>query len=224
MSDTPTHLTIVVDSRYGSTLAIAEAITAGGRSAGAEVRLCRAGEAEPEPGLDVSRPAFRVARDRLAALPIATADDLRWADGLALGAPTRYGVMTTAMRGFIDSLAPLWWQGELIGKPGAVFTSTGGMHSGHETTLLALLMTLFQHGMIAVGVPHSVPELVATRFGGSPLGAGAVTTLDGSRPIDSCEQGIAHALGARLARVAEQIEPEPAPVATESSTTQPTSA
>ena len=120
--------------------------------------------------------------------------------------------MSTPLRAFIDEVAPLWRQGALIGKVGAAFTSTGGMHSGNEMTLISLLLPFLQHGMILAGVPHSVPELVHTRSGGAPYGASAVTGFNGTLGVDEGEQAIARALGARVARLAGQITPEPASV------------
>ena len=45
---TASRVTVVVDSRYGSTLALARAVTSGAASEGAEVRLCRVAIDEPE--------------------------------------------------------------------------------------------------------------------------------------------------------------------------------
>jgi NAD(P)H dehydrogenase (quinone) len=66
--------------------------------------------------------------------------------------------------------------------------------------------------MILAGVPHSVPELVHTRSGGSPYGASAVTGFNGTLGVDDGEKAIARALGARVARLAAQVTPEPASV------------
>ncbi|MFN2362179.1 MAG: NAD(P)H:quinone oxidoreductase [Marinobacter sp.] len=205
-------VTIVVDSRYGSTLALAKAIAEGARSEGAGVRLCRVAIDEPEFSVDTKRADFIAAQAEYRDLPRASAADLEWAGGIVWGSPTRYGLMSTPLRAFIDEVAPLWRQGALIGKVGAAFTSTGGMHSGNEMTLLSLLLPFMQHGMLLAGVPHSVPELVHTTRGGSPYGASVVTGFDGTRGVDDNERAIAYALGARVARLAGWIEPEPASV------------
>jgi len=212
MNMTQSRVVVVVDSRYGTTLALAQAITAGARAEGAEVRLCRVEIEAPEFSVDIEREDFRQAQTFYRSLPKAKAEDLEWARGIVWGSPTRYGLMTTPLRAFIDEIAPLWRQGKLIGKVGAAFTSTGGMHSGNEMTLLTLLMPFLQHGMVLAGVPHSVPELVKTTKGGSPFGATVVTGFDGTLGVDANELAIARALGARVARLAAQIEPEPASV------------
>ena len=206
------RITVVVDSRYGTTLTLAKAIAEGAVSEGAEVRLRRVALSEPEFSVDTERADFIAAQTEYRALTQASMADLEWATGIIWGSPTRYGLMSTPLRAFIDEVAPLWRQGALIGKVGAAFTSTGGMHSGNEMTLLNLLLPFLQHGMILAGVPHSVPELVHTRSGGSPYGASAVTGFNGTLGVDEGEQAIAQALGARVARLAGQVIPEPASV------------
>lgn len=205
-------VTVIVDSRYGSTLALARAIAEGAGNEGAEVRLRRVEIQPSEYSVDEARADFQQAQVFYRELPKATAADLQWATGIIWGSPTRYGLMSTPLRAFIDEVAPLWRQGALIGKVGAAFTSTGGMHSGNEMTLLSLLLPFMQHGMVLAGVPHSVPELVHTRKGGSPYGASAVTGFDGTLGVDDNERAIARALGARVARLAGQVIPEPASV------------
>ena len=208
----PSRISIVVDSRYGSTLSLAKAIAEGAASEQAEVRLLRVAINEPEFSVDMERADFIAAQSEYRSLKQASAADLEWANGIIWGSPTRYGLMSTPLRAFIDEIAPLWRQGALIGKVGAAFTSTGGMHSGNEMTLLNLLLPFLQHGMLLAGLPHSVPELVHTRSGGSPYGASAVTGFDGSLGVDAGELAIARALGARVARIAGQIVPEPSSV------------
>lgn len=212
MQNNGAKVAVIVDSRYGSTLALARAIKEGVAGTTAEVRLRRVPLAPPEYSIDEDRKSYRETRKDLAGLNEATVDDMRWATGIIFGSPTRYGLMSTPMRAFIDSIACLWREGALIGKVGAAFTSSGGMHSGNEMTLLTTLLPLLQHGMVIVGVPHSVPALVRTRSGGSPYGATAVTGFDGDRPMDQDTLDIAYALGARVGRLAAQVIPEPAPV------------
>lgn len=203
------RVSVIVDSRYGSTLALAKAIVAGVQSEQAEVRLCRVDIDEPEFSVDTQRSDFKAAQLEYQALARASAADLIWADGILWGSPTRYGLMSTPMRRFMDEIAPLWRDGALIGKVGAVFTSSGGMHSGHEMTLFTLMLPFLQHGMVICGVPHSEVALIRTRKGGSPYGASVVSGFDGSRGADENELAIARSLGARVARLAAQIKAEP---------------
>lgn len=70
----------------------------------------------------------------------ATHDDLRWADGIAWGTPTRYGNMSAQMKAFIDTTGALWVKGELEDKATGMFVSTATIHGGHETTIVTGLV------------------------------------------------------------------------------------
>src|SRR5512134_1437914 len=98
--------------------------------------------------------------------PYAELADLEQCIGLALGSPTRFGNMASAMKHFWDGTGPLWMNGTLAGKPAAVFTSTSSMHGGQETTLLSMMLPLLHHGMYVVGLPFTAPALNRTRTGG----------------------------------------------------------
>ena len=87
--------------------------------------------------------------------PYATHDDLRECDGLVLGSPTRFGNMAAPLKYFLDGTSALWLNGGLDRKPAGVFTSTGSMHGGQESTLLTMMLPLLHHGMYLVGLPFT---------------------------------------------------------------------
>ena len=64
-----------------------------------------------------------------------------------------------------------WLSGTLAGKPACVFTSTGSLHGGQESTLLSMMIPLLHHGMMLLGLPYTHPELMTTASGGTPYGA-----------------------------------------------------
>ena len=90
----------------------------------------------------------------------------------------------------------------MAGKPACVFTSTGSLHGGQETTLLSMMLPLLHHGMLIVGVPYTEPDLMTTAAGGTPYGASHVSGADGQRPMADAEERLAIALGKRLAETA----------------------
>lgn len=137
--------------------------------------------------------------------PYAELSDLEECCGLALGSPTRFGNMAAPLKYFLDSTAPLWLRGALVGKPAAVFTSTGSLHGGQETTLTSMMLPLLHHGMLIVGIPYSQPELMSTSSGGTPYGASHFARTDGSAPITAEERKLAMALGKRLAECALKL-------------------
>lgn len=137
--------------------------------------------------------------------PYASLEDLRECAGLALGSPTRFGNMAAPMKYFLDGTAGLWLAGALAGKPAAVFTSTGSLHGGQETTLLSMMLPLMHHGMLLLGLPYSEPALAETRTGGTPYGASHLAGADGSLPISEEERQLCRALGRRLAETALKL-------------------
>jgi NAD(P)H dehydrogenase (quinone) len=111
------------------------------------------------------------------------------------------------MKHFLDGTGALWARGSLAGKPAAVFTSTGSLHGGQESTLLSMMLPLLHHGMLLVGLPYSNPELSATRTGGTPYGASHVAGSLGDQPVSADEKALCIALGQRLAEVALRLAP-----------------
>ena len=137
--------------------------------------------------------------------PYVELSDLEECIGLALGSPTRFGNMAAPMKYFLDGTASLWLKGTLIGKPACVFTSTGSMHGGNETTLITMMLPLMHHGMVMVGLPYSEPELSATQSGGTPYGASHVGGAMDDKPITEDEKKLCLALGKRLAETALKL-------------------
>ncbi|MDB4898897.1 MAG: wrbA [Gemmatimonadetes bacterium] len=186
-----TRVLVVFYSLHGHVEALARAVGAGAESVrNTAVRIRRF----PDPD----------ARPVRSALDEATLDDLRWADGIAWGTPTRYGAMATPMKRFLDGMIDVWKSGELEDKPAGVFTSTASIHGGQESTILTTLVPLLHFGMIFVGTPYvQNPQIMtADAIGGSPYGPSTVAGPDGSRPVADVELVTARNLGVRLARVA----------------------
>ena len=137
--------------------------------------------------------------------PYVELSDLQECIGLALGSPTRFGNMAAAMKYFLDSTVSTWLKGDLIGKPAAVFTSSGSMHGGNEATLLSMMLPLLHHGMVMVGIPYSEAELSATKTGGTPYGASHVAGANDDLAISSDERKLCLALGKRLGQIALKL-------------------
>jgi NAD(P)H dehydrogenase (quinone) len=137
--------------------------------------------------------------------PYAELQDLEECIGVALGSPTRFGNMAAPMKYFLDGTTALWLKGALIGKPAAVFTSSGSMHGGNETTLLTMMLPLMHHGMLMVGLPYSETALSTTNTGGTPYGASHIGGAMDDKPISDDERKLCLALGKRLAETALKL-------------------
>jgi NAD(P)H dehydrogenase (quinone) len=137
--------------------------------------------------------------------PYVELQDLEDCAGLALGSPTRFGNMAAPMKYFLDSTTSMWLKGALIGKPAAVFTSSGSMHGGNETTLLTMMLPLMHHGMLMLGLPYSEPALGTTTTGGTPYGASHIGGAMDNKPLSDDEKKLCLALGKRLAETAIKL-------------------
>ena len=131
----------------------------------------------------------------------ANLDDLSNCSALALGSPTRFGNMAAPLKYFIDTATPLWLKGSLENKPACVFTSSGSLHGGNESTLLSMHIPLFHMGMIVLGLPYSIPELSKTNSGGTPYGASHVSNQEKVLSISEEEEKLCIAQGIRLAEI-----------------------
>lgn len=137
--------------------------------------------------------------------PYAELADLAECAGLVLGSPVRFGNMAAPLKYFIDQTSALWLSGALSGKPAGVFTSGGSLHGGQESTLLSMMLPLFHHGMVVVGLPYGEAALFDTQGGGTPYGASHVAGALSDRPIDNEEKALAVALGRRVAETAVRL-------------------
>lgn len=200
MNPTAPIILVLYYSRHGKTRRLAELIAQGVESVpGMEARL------RTVPA--VSTVAESVEPDIPASgAPYVEPEDLAECAGLALGSPTRFGNMAAAMKYFLDGTSAQWLSGTLAGKPAAVFTSTGSLHGGQESTLLSMMIPLLHHGMMVMGLPYTLPELMTTASGGSPYGATHWAGMDGKRPVTDDEKRLAVALGRRLALASRALQ------------------
>lgn len=156
----------------------------------------------------------RVAPSTTVAEPAVPADgapycefaELERCDALALGSPTRFGNMAAPLKHFLDGTALLWQRGALAGKPASVFTSSGSLHGGQETTLVTMMLPLLHHGMLILGTPYLQPELDSTTSGGTPYGPSHHAGTANENPVSAAERTLCIEQGRRLAAVAVQLK------------------
>lgn len=188
-------------SSYGHVETMAGAIAEGVRAAGLEADIKRV----PELLTEEAAKAYHFKTDQQA--PVAHPNDLPNYDAIIIGAPTRFGRLAAQMANFWDQTGGLWLQGALIGKVGAVFTSTGSQHGGQETTLYSLMSNLLHHGMIISGLPYSFQGQLEINeiTGGSPYGATTIAAGDGSRQPSANELDGAQYLGRHVANIVKKL-------------------
>lgn len=196
-----TKVLVLYYSSYGHLETMAEAVAEGARSAGAEAVVKRVPELVPDEVAKASH--FKL--DQKA--PVATVAELEEYDAIIVGAPTRFGRVSSQMANFWDQTGGLWFQGKLIGKVGAAFTSTASQHGGQETTLFSILTSLLHHGMVLTGLPYSFAGQMRNDevTGGAPYGATTIANGDGSRKPSETELDGARFLGKTAAEVATKL-------------------
>lgn len=187
-------------STTGTTRRLAEAVAEGAEKVGAEVRLRRAKETAP-PEVIATNPEWGTNLEASAHLEPPTHDDLRWADAILIGSPTRYGNLASPITQFLETTGPLWFVDELADKVAGGFVSVGTPHGGHESTLLALSHVFHHWGAIYVSPGYVGAALKAT---GNPYGASALASIGMPGPSET-ELTAARAYGARVAEVARRM-------------------
>ncbi len=194
-------------SLYGHMLEMAHAVADGAREVpGTDLRLRRVQEFEAVEKTIEGNDFMRQVRDRQRDIPVCTLDDLREADGMLFGSPTRFGNMTAQMKQLFDSAGSLWQKGELEGKPAGVFTSTGTTHGGQETTLLSMMIPLLHLGAIIVGVPYSYIGMIHTDArGGTPYGASTIAGPTGELKPRPEDLELARLQGHRVAMITTKL-------------------
>ncbi|MDP3671671.1 MAG: NAD(P)H:quinone oxidoreductase [Telluria sp.] len=200
MNPTNPIILVLYYSRQGATRKLAELIAQG---------------IESVPGIDArlrTVPAVSAVTEATDAqippsgAPYVELQDLADCAGLALGSPTRFGNMASSMKYFLDGTGADWLSGTLSGKPAVVFTSTGSLHGGQESTLLSMMLPLLHHGMMIMGLPYSQPELMETASGGTPYGASHWSGMGGDKPLTDDEKRLAVALGRRLGATVARLQ------------------
>jgi NAD(P)H dehydrogenase (quinone) len=183
-------------SRHGSTRKLAELIAQGIESVpGCEARL------RTVPAISTVTEATEPAVPTAGA-PYVELSDLESCGALAMGSPTRFGNMAAPLKYFLDGTSAQWLSGALAGKPACVFTSTGSLHGGQESTLLTMMLPLLHHGMLLMGLPYTEASLMTTSSGGSPYGASHWSGIGGDKSLSDDSRQLAIALGKRLAQTA----------------------
>jgi len=164
-------ITVLYYSTYGTNHQIALAAVEAARKAGAEVRLRRVAETAPEKVVN-SQEYWKAQVDRSADVPVATPDDMVWADGYFFSMPTRFGNIPSQMQAFIDTLGGVWAEGKLANKTVTATTSAQNIHGGQEATTLGFYTTAMHWGAIIVPPGFTSDVIYAT--GGNPYGYSAV--------------------------------------------------
>ena len=197
--DVGPRIAVIYYSATGNVFLLARAIAEGAADEGAEVRLRKVRELATDDTI-AANPRWVAHREATADMPEATLDDLEWADGLAFGSPTRFGLPAAPLKLFLDQSGWLWMQKKLVDKVGTAFTSSSTSHGGLEATILAINTVLYHWGAIVLPLGYTDETVDET---GNPYGASWVSRKK-SVPDDAA-LATARWQGRRLARISGAI-------------------
>ena len=193
------YILVLYYSKYGSTQEMAHLIANGIESTSMAVKI----RTVPQLSTVVQQAEASIPADGDIYCSL---EDLAHCSGLALGSPTRFGNMASEMKYFWDQTTSLWLNGALHQKPACVFTSSGSMHGGQESTLLSMLLPLFHHGMMIMGLPNAHPALSNTKSGGTPYGASHVSGPRHDLNLSQEEKILCEEQGRYLGKVAQKLQ------------------
>lgn len=201
MSESGCNIAIIYYSSTGNIAAMAEAMGEGAAAAGAQVRVRKVAETAPPEAIAYNQKwadfVEATKDDALAHL-----DDVEWADGIALGSPTRFGGPASQLKSFLDTTGGLWAKGLLAEKVGTAFTSVSTAHGGLESTILAINNHFYHWGSMVMPLGYGNEHLL--KVSGNPYGASFVSRK-GAGP-DEVALTAARMQGERLAQVTGWIK------------------
>lgn len=125
---------------------------------------------------------------RLRSVDEATAADVTWCDGLAVGSPTNMGLLSWKLKRFWDEVMLEHWM-KVDGKIACAFSSSGAWGGGAEMACQSILTLLLNFGFLVFGVTDYSGKLTTLHYG-------AVTARE---PRGEDDQASCRLLGKRLA-------------------------
>lgn len=194
-------LAVIFYSMSGTNYQMAKWAKEGAESAGAEVRILKVEELAPESVVQ-SNEVWKATTEATNEVPVATSDDLEWADAIIFSVPTRFGNMPSQMKQFLDIQGGLWASGKTVNKVVSAMTSAQNPHGGQEATILSLYTSTMHWGAIIVPPGYTDPVLFGA--GGNPYGTSVSVDQDGNM-VEDVEGAVKHQ-AKRTVTVAEWVK------------------
>lgn len=183
-----TKLAIIFYSMTGTNVTMATWAKEAAESEGAEVRLLKVEELAPKEVIEGNDAWKRTVEDTKD-IPVATSDDIEWADALIFSAPSRFGNIPSQLKQFIDMQGGLWASGKTVNKVVSAMTSAQNANGGQEQTVLSLYTSMMHWG--AIIVPPGYTNEVLFKAGGNPYGT-SVTVDDNGDITEDAEDAVKH--------------------------------
>src|SRR5699024_8993144 len=124
-------LAVVFYSMGGTNYQLAKWAEEGAKAAGADVRVLKVEELAPQSVIDGNE-GWKATVEATKDVPVATSDDIEWADAIIFSVPSRFGTMPAQMKQFLDLQGGLWANGKTINKVVSAMSSAQNPHGGQE--------------------------------------------------------------------------------------------
>ena len=194
-------LSIIYYSSTGTNYQMAKWAKEAAEELGAEVRLRKVQELAPEAAIN-SNPLWKKHYEQTKDVPVATSEDLDWADAIIFSTPTRFGNVASQMKQFIDTQGGLWAQGKLVNKVVSAMSSAQNPNGGQEATILSLYKSMCHWG--AIIVPPGYTDGSIFKAGGNPYGTSATVDQEG-KIVEDIKEAVKHQ-ARRVVTVAKWIK------------------
>lgn len=195
------NVAVIFYSMGGTNYQLAKWAKEGAEASGAEVRLLKVEEIAPDSVVKANE-AWKTTADATKDVPVASSDDLEWADAIIFSVPTRFGSMASQMKQFIDLQGGLWASGKTVNKVVSAMTSAQNPNGGQEAALLALYTSMMHCGAIIAAPGYTDPVLFDA--GGNPYGTSVTVDQEGNM-VEDVEAAVKHQTK-RTVTVAEWVK------------------
>lgn len=195
------NLAVIYYSATGTNYQLAKWAAESGQQAGAKVRVLRVEELVSQQTIE-SNAVWKAHREETKDVPVATIEDLVWADAIIFSMPSRLGNIPSQMKHFLDMTGEVWPDNKFVNKVVSAMSSSDHPHGGQESTIKSLYTTMMHWGAIIVTPGYSDPSL--SPAGGNPYGA-SVTVDKKNRMIEDVEDAVRYQ-GARTVTISSWIK------------------
>ena len=181
-------LAVIFYSMGGTNYQLAKWAAEGAKEIGAEVKVLKVEELAPESVIEANE-GWKATVEATKDVPVATSEDLEWADAIIFSVPTRFGNIPSQMKQFLDIQGGLWASGKTVNKVVSGMTSAQNPHGGQEATLLSLYTSMMHWGAIIAAPGFTDPAVIGA--GGNPYGTSVSVNQDGEM-VEDVEAAVKH--------------------------------
>lgn len=194
-------LSVIYYSTYGSNVQLAKWAEAEALKLGAEVRVRQVQELAPQAVIDGQAP-WKANQEATKDIPVASSEDLDWADAILFSVPSRFGNVPSQFKQFLDIQGGLWATGKTVNKVVSAMSSAQNPHGGQEATILSLYTSMYHWGALVVTPGYT--DASVGLAGGNPYGTSVTIGQDG-KMIEDVRPAVEHQVR-RLLSVAGKIK------------------